>query len=394
MADPISDYFVSDASRLVGEVYKLMRVTGRMSALVMKGEAPEGMGFNFQTVLWDRSTAGSQAVWSPILGSGVSSLGNDCDLNPLVCNPANTIYNYNMIQTRLKSNELCMSDVRAGYQFEEQVMAIRDNFKALIVDVWEDQDKLAFFQLPGHKIVVNSAMTDYYGQSDFGSALPTSRMTGGTLRYLYQLLVRDAAGEEPVAYRDAAPLFTMLLGPEAQQDIIQNDPSVRQDIRYAQMGEGSDAWLLQTWNVDRDYAGFLLTVDVKMPRWTFNYATGQYVSVPYYISVPATNGSMLIPNPAYLNAPYEDAYIWMKQTYRRDMPKPFGSGGADARFNPVNMNGEVYWKNTLTFDNTNPLGLKGLWWSQLSAAYKPIKPSYAYVVRHLICSVNYLLSCY
>ncbi len=107
--NPIQDYFVQDASRLVGEVLMLMRVTGRMSALVQKGEAPEGMGLQLSRL--SSGTAPPRLIlpsgpqYRPTLWVPTRTL---CDPVPLECDPANTIYNYQLIQTRLKSNELCM----------------------------------------------------------------------------------------------------------------------------------------------------------------------------------------------------------------------------------------------------------------------------------------------
>lgn len=394
MADPISDFFQQDPSRLVGEVYELMRVTGRMSAMMMKGEAPEQQGFNYQTLLWARSGNAADAVWTTINANSASSDPNTCTPTPLDVDPANNLYNYQLQQTRLRSNEICMQDVRAAYNFKEQVMGIRDNFKALIVDVWERQDKFAFFSLPGHKIVANAALTDYFGQSDFGTAIPTSTLTAGILRNVYEQLVRDAGGEEPVAMVRGAPQFPLLCSPEMMESILEQDDSVRQDIRFAQMGEGETGWLLNSWNVDRAFVGFLLTIDVKMPRFDFNYGTGQWIERPYYKSIPATKGNQLIVNPAYQNAAFEDAYVVLpKSTIRRDMPRPFGSGGSDMKFNPVNFNGDIMWTNILT-PNENPIGLMGRYFASLAAAYKPIKPQYSYIIRSLRCSNLGLLSCY
>lgn len=393
-ATPITDFFQQDPSRIVGEIYYLMRVTGRMSAMMMKGEAPEQQGFNYQTVLWDRSGNAADAVWTTINGNSLGNNPNTCTPTPLQVDPASNLYNYQLQQTRIQSNEICMQDVRAGYMYRDQILGIRDNFKALVVDIWERQDKFAFFSLPGNKIVANAALTNYQGQSDFGTAIPTSTLTAGILRNVYEQLVRDAGGEEPIAMYHGAPQFPLLLSPEMQESILQQDTAVREDIRFAQMGEGETGWLLNSWNVDRAYVGFLFTVDVKMPRWDFNYALGTWVERPFYTTAAATTGTKLIPNPAYATAAFEDSYIFLpKSTIRRDMPRPFTSGGSDVRFDPVNFNGDIQWLN-IPEKVSNPLGLMGFYMASLAAAYKPLKPEYAYVIRSLRCSNLGLLSCY
>lgn len=394
MPESINDSFVQDQSRLLGEVNMLKRLKGRMSALMDKGTAEEGVGFNYQSLLHDRSTSADSAIWTSVqANNGSLSPPNTCEPAYLDCGSASTVYNYQMIQTATRSNQLCMLDVRAAYNFQEQVMATRNNFRDLIVDMWERQDKTAFFQLPGHKLVANAALTDYFGQTDFGGALPTSRMTAGIMHYIYNWQNRNAGGEEAVAMKDGAAQFIMIMSSEQQQGVIQNDPAVRQDIRFAQMGEGEAGWLLQSWNVDRPYAGFMTVIDDKMPRWNYNYGTAQYVEVPFYAQAATTVGTKIYPNPAYAAAAYEDVYVWMKETIRRDMPKPFGSGGSDAKFNPVNFNGEINWVNERS-NNDNPLGLLGRWIARLAAQYRPGKPIYAWTIRVQNCSVAYLSPCY
>lgn len=389
----IEDFFVQDPTRLVGEVLKLMRVVGRMSPLMAKGEAPEGMGANYQTLLWERSANGEEAVWTDVQPNTLTTDPNTCNPDPLIFDVGNTIYNYGLEQSLVKSREICMQDVRIAYNSKDQVMGVRDDFKQGIVDAWEERDKMKYFALPGHKIVANAALTDYYGASDFGTAIPTSRLTAGILRNIYEQLIRDAGGEEPVAISKGAAAFVLLISPEASEGVLQADPSVRQDIQYAQMGEGEDGWLMRSWNVDRVYAGFLFTNDVKMPRWDFNYGTGAWIRRPFYVRVAATNGTKLIPNPAYRTAAFEDTYVFVKQAVRRDMPKPFGSGGSQMTFDPVNFNGEILWKN-IPNETTNPLSLTGRYYAPMMAAYKPLKPEYSYIIRSLRCDDLYLSSCY
>jgi len=391
-ADPLQDYFVQDATRLIGEVRTLMRVTGRMSALIQKGEAEEGKGANYQAVLWERSGSASDATWTDVQPNSLSGT-NTCTPTPLDVAPANTIYNYGLQQTLERSLPICMQDVRIGYNNIQQVEGIRDNFKALIVDVWENQDKAKYFAAAGHKIVCNAALTDYQNQTDFGTSLPTSRLTASILRNIYEQLSRDAGGEEPVAMVRGAAQFILLLSPETMDDVLAQDTNARQDIRFAQMGDDSDAWLLNTWNVDRAFVGFLFTVDLKMPRYDFNYATGTYIQRPFYTTAAATNGNKLIPNPAYRTAAFEDSYVFSKQAIKRNMPRPFGTGGADTKFEPVNFNGDIIWRN-IPNESTNPLGLIGRYYAPLMAAYEPIKPQFAYIIRSLRCSNLSLSACY
>lgn len=156
-ATPLDNYFSQDASRIEGEVYKIQRAKGRVSALIDKAELPDGMGYNFSTVVTKRSGATGGSGWIDV--SQEDGSVNNCVPNPSTVAPAATVLNYNAQQRLIFSNDICFEDARAGYNFQDQVANIRENFVAEIVDIWEDRDKLAYFANAGHKIVFNSSLT-------------------------------------------------------------------------------------------------------------------------------------------------------------------------------------------------------------------------------------------
>jgi hypothetical protein len=84
-ATALDQYFLSDASRIEGKVDKIMRVKGRLSALLKKDILPDGMGFNFSTVIVKRST-GVGGGWVPV--STPDGSGNNCVPTPTVISPA------------------------------------------------------------------------------------------------------------------------------------------------------------------------------------------------------------------------------------------------------------------------------------------------------------------
>src|SRR5574343_854304 len=84
-------------------------------------------------------------------------------------------------------------------------------------------------------------------------------------------------------------------------------------------------------------------IDMKMPR--YNFVDGAYVEVPFYVEAPATVGTKLVLNPDYVNAEYEDAYIWHPDVVHRMVPKTRTTVGADTNFGGFGYNGEVIWRN-------------------------------------------------
>lgn len=380
MAAPVlNNWFVSDASRLAGEVFRIQRAKGRISALMRKGPLPDGMGYNFVTPVVKRSNPTGGVTWVGVAQE--NGTVNNCVPTPSVLSPATTTLAYSAVQTMIFGNDICLEDYRMGYNFQEQVAAQRNNFVGVVVDTWEDRDKLAFFTNAGHKIVFDGPQTE-----DTGATMPaveaTYQINQGLLDELYNRIVQDGGGLEPYAMSNGQPLIPAVMSMEAHRTITKGDTSIRTDFQYADMGKGTNSTLLQSWGIDKAYGGFIHTIDVKMPR--FNFVEGEYVEVPFYINQATTIGDEAIVNPAYRTAEFEDLYLWHPEVVKRLVPKPLGSVGADTRGTPVNYNGDIRWLNIPNKED-NPLGNIGFWAAALKAAYKPEKVQYGYVVRFRRC---------
>lgn len=375
----LENWFIQDPSRIQGDVLKYSRVRGRFSSLIKKGTLPDGNGFNFSTIISDRST-GTGGGWTEV--EQANGTGNNCLPSAITVNPAMTQLTYNAYQAAIFAQYICANDARRGYMFEQQVQNIRKNFVDEIVDRWEDKDMAEYINATGRKVVLDSSLSESgYAQSLPASAA-TSQITQDFLDSFYIDLIRDGAGDEPYAFANGTPLLNLICSYEASRAIIKGDASVREDFRYAEMGDGSAATLLKSWNVDKAYGGYMHIISNRMPR--YNFVGGQYVEVPFYVNSATTIGNKAIPNPAYKNAQYEAACIWHPDVVRRDVPKPLGSLGGDATVNPVNYNGEVEWLNIPDQDN-NPFRDTGRWGARLQAAWRPGLVQYGITVIFKRC---------
>lgn len=381
MAAPALDnYFVQDASRLEGEVYRIMRARGRVSALMQKRDLPDGIGYNFSTTVVKRSTATGGSGWIDVAQE--NGTVNNCVPNPSTVAPAQTVLNYNAQQQTVFSSDICFNDARRGYDFKSQVQGYRDNFVAEIVDTWENRDKLAFFQAAGHKLVFNASLTENTNSTTMPNVAATYQINQTLLDVLYERISQDGGYSEPYARKQGAPLITAIMSMGAHRTIIKTDDSVREDFRFADQGKGDGSVLLQSWGIDRAYGGFMHVIDMKMPR--FDFVNGAYVERPYYTSTATTIGEEANVSAAYQNAEFEDLYLWDENVVMRQVPKPLGSVGADTRGTAVNFNGEVQWLN-IPNKESNPFSNIGFWAAFLVAAYKPAKIQYGYVVRYKRC---------
>lgn len=375
--------FISDASRIEGRVNQIQRVHGRVSALMKKEVLPDGIGFNFSTVVVNRST-GTGGGWVAVTDSSTAN----CVPTPTVVSPSMSNLTYSAVQTNVISSEICFQDARRAYNWTEQIQAIRENFVENIVDIWETEDKLLFYTNAAHKMVFASGLPE--DPTTMPATPATSTINQNLLDTLYVRIIQDGGGREAYAMKQGSPVITAIMSQEAHRTIIKGDDSVREDFRWADSGKGDGAVLLQSWNVDRVYGGFLHCIDNKMPR--FDFVNGAWVERPFYVNSATTVGEQANVNPDYENAEYEDIYIWHPDVVHRQVPKPLGSVGADTTGRAINFNGEVMWLN-IPNATTNPYGDIGFYGARLMAAYKPIKPRYGWCIRVKRCPNVATTSC-
>lgn len=393
MACPLDQYFEADASRIVGELEEYRSIHGRISALMRKETLKNSIGYNYQTVVAERTAPPGGVIWTPI--EAPDGAQNNCIPEVTSITWATTLLNFTAQQALLRSDKICFIDVRRGTLFQEQVKNIRENFKRNVNDAWEIADKRAFFENAGLKVVADANMTVWTGEADFGPVVPTHPAQQEFLDRIYQMLTQDGAGVNAYSYSGSAPNFVALMSMEASQSIIKRSPEVRQDFRFADMGKGSAATLLKSWGVDKSYAGFTHVIDNTMPR--FNYVNGAWEEVPYYSQVGVHIGNAAMVSSAYQQAEFEDIYIWHPDVVTRQMePTPF-SPGAGINFEANPYTGQIVWKNIENGDETscayNPMKNWGQFYAQLGAAWKPGLRRYGVILRVRRCFTINLDGC-
>ena len=384
-----------DASRLVNRVETIKRAQGRISALIEKGEIPEGAGYNYNSVLYQRSVSTGGSGWQAIAQENGTS--NNCVMNPATVTPALNLISWAAEAQQKRSQMICFEDLRRAYNVREQLDFTHENFAREIVDTWEDRDNLAFFTNAGYKVIANASLSQNFNSAQMPLTPPTTRAIQGILDNIYERLSNDGACEEPYAMADGQPLIPAIMSQQQHRNIIKEDASTRQDFNYADMGKGMAATLLKGWGGDmKAYSGFQHIVNIRQPR--YDWIGGAWVQRDYYTTAAATIGTAAVVNPAYTNAAYEDIYLWHKQVVYRHMPNPGSSYGAGTSFDPVKWNGAVVWVNVKNTDTSsaeyNPLGDRGRYYCALQAGYRPLKTQYGYAIRVQRCAKFTLSACY
>ncbi len=393
----LNQYFESDASRIVGEIARIRRAKGIMSELIMKGELPEGAGYNYNQVVWKRS-GGNQGSgvtgWTDIVQETGST--NNCVSTPTTVNPASTLLSWTAQMRLIQSNTICFEDLRRAYDPREQLNDLQENFADVIQNVWEDRDNYQWFLNSGHKMIANASLTENVNSTDMPLTAPTTRGIQGILDILYERIANDGGYEENWPKQDSGPLIPAIMSMQQNRNILKEDDSIRNDIRYADMGEGSASWLFQNWGMTRSYGGYVHKVNLLQPR--YDWIGSAWVRRDYYTSSATTIGNQDNVSIEYTNASYEDIYLYHPLVVKRNMPKPMSSYGSKASFNPVKWNGDVMWINVLNNDVTspayNPMGNQGNYLAALQAGYSPVKIQYGTALRVQRCGKFTASSCY
>ncbi len=393
---PTQDAFMAnDATRLVDRVYRISRAQGRISGLIEKGEIPEQAGYNYNTIIYQRSNPTGGNGWQAI--SAENGTSNNCVMVPGTTSPAWNLASWSAEGRQEKSNYYCFEDLRRAYDPRAQLDNQHENFARVIVDIWEDRDNLAFFTNAGYKIIANTSLTQNFNSTAMPLTPPSTRAVQTILDILYERISVDGGCEEPYAMADGLPLITAIMSQQQHRNIIKEDASVRQDFNFAFQGDGMEGPLMKSWGIDmKAYGGFHHVINIRQPR--YNWVGNAWVQADYYTTTAATAGTAAVVNPVYTNAAYEDIYLWHKQVVKRNMPNPGSSYGSGTSFDPVKWNGAIVWVNVKNVDEAstayNPFGNRGQYFAALQAAYEPIKTQYGYCLRVQRCAKFTASACY
>jgi len=297
--------------------------------------------------------------------------------------------------------------------------------------------------LANASFALNADKYNSYSFPSPGATPAVSILTQGFLDYCYEYLNHQGAQDGAMGMVETRPVYGLVSSARTSRNLIIANPEVREDFRYSSQNEKLLAPMGVKWN----YAGFVHLIDDKTPRWnwlpagastptaavtvsgtvgtlttsatsTLTVGSQVFIAANEYIVTALINGTttynvtsvtggtatvqgsavfsawvkvpefiksgdIIVPNPAWLAAEYEDSYIFHQKTEVCLVPKPITSV-AGAKFDVVNHAGEFSWKNYLD-EEKNPDGTIGRFRGVLSSGTRPDNPEYGIVIRHKAC---------
>lgn len=392
---------------MTGDIDMPGRYVSRFTEVMEKGKIPNGMGFNWQTVVTNNTLPTNLVTWTTVQAN-TNGLGT-CVATPNQILGSSNIYSYSAYQTRLTSENICLLDAQFSYDFAKQTANKKTNFERNIVDVTQDRDRGNYITMSTNKIVLASGLPQttnnpgtYATTGNIGSGFPlipaTSPLTQDFIAYIIRKLDRDGSAQAGGGYdmKDGKAIYLVFMDSETQQYIIKTSTATRDDFRWSDSGMGEKAVLRKKFGLDRPYGGAFHMIDDRMPRFNFDPQLG-YVEVPFLINSPTASVGVneAIPNPAYETANYTCAIFFHPKVVKRLMPRALNTVGAGTTFGPIAYNGDITWLNIQEII-CNPQNTIGFWNANLMYAYRPDLVQYGYVVMFNRCNntVFGLASCY
>lgn len=352
------------------------------SQMIMSGEWTDGVGDSGRIATFGATDP--RPEWMNI------SLDSTSDQIPITVNDTGaTIYSYSRFITRLASQKLDVLRMRQSWQAQQQAENVVKQLVRAVGNTWSRFYRQSYINIASYKLIPTKAGIVGLDvvSNDINSmpeVKPEAALNDNLMNQVWQVLINEGAGESAAFMDQGSPVFLAYTSKDTVDFILRENQIIHKDWNFAEAAEGKEATLLRQLGVKWTYKGFTYIVDNMNPRYTFDDTkpTGQkWVEVPQYIKSKTAVGSRYVQNPAYLNAPYEDTIVFVKDVYKSLVPRPVSAYG-QAKWDPVTYAGELTWVNNKD-NNGNYMGTQGLFIATLSAAPMPVFPRHGVVIRHI-----------
>lgn len=323
------------------------------------------------------------SAWTQTATSGGDSDVINCDpAFQVIPPPGYERVPITLFEKAQRSQYLCATDLRSRVEIDAVIQNLYDqlalNTNYAFYNRYQDQ----YTAVAGHKIIMTPSFRNNRVESPtaFPNVVPTSPLTQGLLDVIRdeldnQMLMDNGLQNDG----NGGNVYELLTDSITSTYIIEASERARQDVRFSSW---ADTLLNGTGNfLGKTYAGFK-HVGIQFPaRWDF--VAGAWVRV-YPFNTTTSVGRVTT---AYLNAAFQDSYIWMPQAMKMAVPKPIKSVGP-AKFTPLNnYMGDWRWFNNPGVLGCNVEGTSGFWFTVYRMATLSNLPELGYVIRHQRCDL-------
>jgi hypothetical protein len=392
----VFDAFAIATENLSDEVYRNASYRSVWLNAIPRGTFETGAGTVKTTFAIENSEPAADAeTWSQITNSdvvgGSGSAAGSCASTFNDVEVGYTSRTYNPEEFALQGPILCKDDLIYDHNVDTFLRAYIEEMTKRAQRSWEKRYEELYMKFASKLSVGNgativdteNAITDIAFDSDGGVA--TSTLTQQLLDQIaVELIDRGATNPDSngfITYGEDGPVFPLLIGLEASQQIALNNADLRQDFRNAESGQGATAELMSRMGATRMIKNFRHVPNLRPPRFTFNTTTNKYERVATYLMSSATKGKKAVLNSSYVTAPYEAAIVLNPNVYTSEIVPPVNAAGG-VSWNPTSYMGEWKWVTggskiqSPANDCVDPLDKLGRHFAEFKHAPRPEFPNY------------------
>lgn len=391
----ITDIVVRETGRFLPQtIYD--RIFGRSPwmGLITRGVYPMGLSQTINVLTYERTAPYvAEPAWADV--TVVDGQEGGACLPPVdEIKIGSTTRNFNLKRRAIHGPKFCAEEFRSVFDLEMQLNRIADILANYTVIEWEIRDRHEYFRNVQTKVVVTDCYNptkDTSGATTYPAVCPTAPMSMSVLTKTRNSVLRDGGNQSAILRTNGAPVLTIIASAETIGNLIRQNVDIRNDIRYAEMGMGDRARLLQEYGVSHTYGGFMFIEDIYPRRFTCS--AGVYTEVPIFVELDATKGKKAQINTAWESAPYEETFLFDPEVFHQLVPTPITNPQSMFRFDPVNYTGDWKILNILN-EQCNPDGNQLRHRGILAAASMPVHPERGVAYVHLRCDpLGCVLTC-
>ena len=415
-AAAIDVVLTQEASRIGSDIHKATLHTSPWIDLIKQTTFPEGMGYQLNTLVYDRALPLSPVnkdlsetdttvgvSWSALgtteaSGSNGFTGGQQDQTNAMGSGKANvnvidftkTLKSYSLSRAVIESPRINVEELRYAAHRTEQLRAIMDLLKESVRNSWEERYRDEYAKLCDNVVICKASGTAPATGKE-GSDTPTSagdvdadnnntaeliaaNISNKILDDLYFKLVRAGAGFNAYGRENGRPVFSLVCSSEASYQIMTESESIKDDIRF---NNSRVSELIAPLGVEKSFRGYYHLVDDLAPRYSDTVdGSDNLVRVQPYKHNTSTDKIEI--NPDYDTAPIEEAFILVDNVMESLIPAPI-TGANGLTFDPVNYKGDFKWTNIPDIE-LNPDGTVGFFRGIMASASKPIKTNFGYSI--------------
>lgn len=338
------------------------------------------------------------ADWRDVTPTALGNPGNDrCSYQPKTYTWSWDKIGYSGKRREWRSPVFCVMDlytqdaakdqlsmiITAGSEVTDQTREVynRESYMKLAVNankfvVLAEGLGLSYIDNPAARVSYDPAKLDTDGVStyiEFDTALADRVSTLNWSPFnLVRAYLADAAPDAAQGMDSGMPIFTLLIDLLDFEEMIFNNPSVREDMRYAEAKQ-----LIAGYNMGfKIYRGMGIVHDVRQAR----FDGGRIVDGKFRCRRvlarravrPGVVGMIPETNPDYVTAPYGTAVLFLNNVAEVRVPDVISNLGSSLTFGPApGFNGQWQWINNKGPDN--PIGEIGFFFSRFEYHLKAMR---------------------